>query len=70
MTSPSAGSGHLTLEDALTDYRRSVLYCNIYTVIATSALDPAKQRGLALFDACLKRRATAIEELDAGELMP
>jgi Phosphotransferase enzyme family len=59
-----------SFDDAFTDYRRSVLYCNVYTVIATSSLDPGNQRGMALFNAWLERRVTAIEELDAGDLMP
>jgi hypothetical protein len=66
----TGGRPGYSLDDALTDYRRCVLYCNVYTVIATGTLDPANERGMALFDAWLGRRVTAIEELDAGDLMP
>jgi hypothetical protein len=57
-------------DDAVTDYRRAVLFCNVYTVIAIANLDTANERGTALFMAWLRRRSTAIEELNAGELMP
>ncbi len=57
-------------DDAVTDYRRAVLFCNVYTVIAIGTLDAANERGMALFHAWLRRRSTAIEELNAGELMP
>ena len=66
----TAGRPGYSFDDALTDYRRCVLYCNVYTVIATGTLDPANERGMALFHAWLGRRVTAIEELDAGDLMP
>jgi aminoglycoside/choline kinase family phosphotransferase len=57
-------------DDAWTDYRLAVLLCNLYTVIAIGTLDAANERGMALFDAWLMRRFTAIEDLDAGALMP
>ena len=57
-------------EEGLLDYRRSVLYCHVYTVIATGSLDPANERGMAVFRAWLQRRSAAIEDLDAAELMP
>jgi ecdysteroid kinase len=59
-----------TFDDAVLDYRRSVLYCHVYTVIATGSLNPTNDRGMAVFQAWLERRGAAIEELDAGELMP
>jgi aminoglycoside/choline kinase family phosphotransferase len=55
---------------ALTDYRRSVLYCNVYTVIAIGSLDATNERGMAVFTGWLRRRSAAIEDLDAGELLP
>jgi aminoglycoside phosphotransferase (APT) family kinase protein len=64
------GSGGYSFDDALTDYRRAVLFCNVYTVIAIGSLDPANERGVALLKAWLTRRSAAIEDLDAGELMP
>jgi hypothetical protein len=57
-------------ETALEDYRRSVLYCNVYTVIAIGSLDPTNERGMAVFTGWLRRRSAAIEDLDAGELLP
>ena len=64
------GAGGFSFDDALLAYRRSVLYCNLYNVIAIGSLDPANERGMALFRAWLRRRGAAIEELDAAELMP
>jgi len=66
----TGGRPDYTFEDALLDYRRSVLYCHVYTVIATGFLNPSNERGMAVFRAWLQRRGAAIEELDAGELMP
>jgi hypothetical protein len=64
------GKGGYSFDDAWTDYRRSVLFCNVYTVIGIGSLDAANERGMALFHAWLRRRSAAIEELNAGELMP
>jgi aminoglycoside phosphotransferase (APT) family kinase protein len=66
----AGGEGRFSFEDALVDYRRSVLYCNLYNVIAIGSLDAANERGMAVFKRWLQRRGAAIEELDAGELMP
>jgi hypothetical protein len=67
-----AARGHsgYSFDDAWTDYRRAVLFCNVYTVIAIGTLDMANERGSALFQAWLRRRNTAIEDLEAGRLMP
>jgi hypothetical protein len=59
-----------SLDEAWTDYRRAVLFCNVYTVIAIGTLDMANERGSALFQAWLRRRNTAIEDLDTGALIP
>ena len=64
------GDGAYSWDDALTDYRRAVLFCNVYTVIGIGSLDAANERGVALFNAWLRRRTAAIEDLDAGELIP
>ncbi len=66
----TVGRGSYTFDDAWTDYRLAVLYSNVYTVIGIGTLDAANERGMALFNAWLTRRCAAIEELDAGELMP
>ncbi len=59
-----------TFDEALRDYRVGVLYSWVYVVVAIGAVDPANERGLALFDAIFERRCRAMEELDAGELLP
>ena len=59
-----------SFEDAVRDYRRSVLYCNVYTVIGVGSFDAANERGAAIFHAWMRRRGAAIEELEAAELMP
>jgi hypothetical protein len=66
----SGGRPGYSFDDALLAYRRAVLYCHVYTVIATGSLNPANERGMAVFRAWLARRGAAIEDLDAGELMP
>jgi hypothetical protein len=57
-------------EQALHDYRLGVLFSWVYVVIAIGSLDPANERGMALFDTIFERRRCAFEELDAGELLP
>jgi hypothetical protein len=66
----SGGRPGFTFDDAWLAYRRAVLYCHVYTVIATGSLNPSNERGMAVFRAWLHRRSAAIEDLDAGELMP
>jgi hypothetical protein len=55
-------------EQAVEDYRVSALYMHVYTVIGLGSLDFSNERGLLLFNEWLRRRSTAIEELDCGEL--
>jgi hypothetical protein len=66
----TAGQAGYNWDDAVTDYRRALLLCNVYTVIGIGNLDPANERGTALLHAWLHRRSAATEELNAGELMP
>ncbi|HYB70195.1 MAG TPA: phosphotransferase [Candidatus Bathyarchaeia archaeon] len=66
----AGGGSAYSFDDALLDYRRAVLYGHVYTVIATASLDPANERGTAVFRAWLERRSAAIEDLDAGDLLP
>ena len=66
----SAGRSGYSFDDALLAYRRAMLYCHVYTVIATGSLNPSNERGMAVFRAWLHRRSAAIEDLDAGALMP
>lgn len=62
--------GRYAFEQALIDYRRAVLYCHVYSVVAIGSLDPTNARGVAYFDRALARRCAAIEDLDAGDLLP
>jgi hypothetical protein len=59
-----------SFDQCWTEYRRMALYVFVYVVISLGTLDFANERGLALFNAWLERAATAIEELNAAELMP
>ncbi|HYM15106.1 MAG TPA: oxidoreductase family protein [Dehalococcoidia bacterium] len=59
-----------SFDQCWTEYRRMALYVLVYVVISLGTLDFANERGLALFNAWLERAATAIEELNAAELMP
>lgn len=54
----------------LEDYRFGVLFCLLYSVIVIGTLDPANERGVALFYANFERVAAAIADLDAGAMMP
>lgn len=66
--SESNDTSRYTYDDAFYDYRVSALYMHVYTVIALGTLDTANERGVMLFNEWLRRRATAIEELDCHEL--
>ena len=57
-------------DQAVLDYRLGALLSWVYVVIGVASLDPANERGMALQNAWVQRRSTAIAELDAGELMP
>jgi hypothetical protein len=57
-------------EQCWREYRRMALYVLVYVVISLGTLDFANERGLALFDAWLRRATAAIEHLDAAEEMP
>lgn len=64
------GVSGYSFDDAVRDYRLGVLYSWMYAVIAIASLDPANERGLALFNAWFQRASTAIDELKVAELMP
>jgi thiamine kinase-like enzyme len=66
----NGGVSGYSWEQALRDYRLAMLFCWVYVVISIGSLDPANERGMALFNAIFERRARAMEELNAGELMP
>src|SRR4029079_13531207 len=65
-----SGAKGYTWEDAQRDYRTVILYCNVYTVVGVGGMDAANERGLALQTAWVRRRSAAIDDLDAGEMMP
>ncbi|MEX1254670.1 MAG: phosphotransferase [Dehalococcoidia bacterium] len=52
------------------DYRRSLLFLLNYAVIGIGSLDLANERGVELFEMIAQRTLTAIDELNAGELLP
>lgn len=59
-----------SFEQCWREYRRMALYVLVYVVISLGTLDFANERGLALFDAWLRRSIAAIDELNAAEEMP
>jgi hypothetical protein len=69
-TVTEGGAHKYSWDEALYDYRTAVLYCNIYTIIALGTMDRGNERGLALHRKWVERRSAAIEDLDAGEVMP
>lgn len=64
------GVGGYSYEQCWREYRRAALYVLVYVVISLGTLDFANERGLALFDAWLRRCTAAIEDLDAASEMP
>jgi aminoglycoside phosphotransferase (APT) family kinase protein len=65
-----AGAKGYSFDEALYDYRKAILYCNVYTVIAVGSMDAANERGVALQKAWIRRRGAAMEHLDCAECMP
>jgi hypothetical protein len=59
-----------SFEQCWQEYRRMALYVFVYVVISLGTLDFANERGLALFNAWLRRSAAAIEELGSASEMP
>ena len=59
-----------SFEQCWREYRRMALFVFVYVVISLGTLDSANERGVALFQAWLRRSAAAIEELNAVEEMP
>lgn len=57
-------------DQCLREYRTGALYVLVYVVISLGTLDFANERGRALFNAWLTRSTAAIEDLNAGELIP
>lgn len=59
-----------SFEQCWREYRRMALFVFVYVVISLGTLDFANERGLALFQAWLRRSSAAIEELNAVEELP
>jgi hypothetical protein len=57
-------------EQCWEEHRRGANYLLVYVVISLGTLDFANERGLALFRAWLHRATSAIEDLNAAELLP
>ena len=53
----------------LTDYRKSILYCLVYMVIACGSLDTTNERGRTLVNAVLERTIAAVLDFDVASLM-
>ena len=64
------GVGGYEFEQAWADYRLSVAWAFVYSVIATSTLDAADERGAALTRSMFERSIAAIEHLHALDLVP
>jgi hypothetical protein len=58
-----------TLEQCWQDYRLSVLFLLVYSVIAIGSLDMANERGLDLFTKISTRTLAAVDDLKAYELI-
>jgi hypothetical protein len=56
-------------DDCMRDYRLTVMFCMVYSVILIGSLDVGNERGLALFNALLERNTAAIMDLKAYELV-
>jgi aminoglycoside/choline kinase family phosphotransferase len=59
-----------SFEQCWDDYRRSMLFLLNYAVIAIGSLDLTNERGVQLFEMIAQRTMTAIDDLNAGELLP
>ena len=58
------------MDQAWDDYRLAVAWAFVYPVIAASTLDPDDERGAALTSSMIRRSISAIEDLNALELVP
>ena len=57
------------VDECMRDYRLTVMFCLVYTVIVIGSLDVGNERGLALFNALLERNTAAIMDLEAYKLI-
>ncbi len=59
-----------SFDQAWRDYRLAVVFCLLYPVLVLGVADLGNERGLALGRALLTRCVRAIDDLNAGELIP
>jgi len=64
-----AGVRGYGIDQCMRDYRLTVMFCMVYTVILIGSLDVGNERGLALFNALLERNSAAIIDLEAYKLV-
>ncbi len=57
-------------DDAVRDYRLSVVVCLAFVTLMLNVIESADERAGRLFDSLLERTAAAAAELDLGELLP
>ncbi len=57
-------------DQCVEDYRASILFCLIYSVVAIPNVDLTNERGVELFTTIMERTVSAIDDLNAGELLP
>ncbi len=58
-----------SMEACWDDYRRSILFMLVYSVVAAGSLDMSNPRGIDLFTKISRRTLRAVEELDADEFL-
>ena len=58
-----------SMEACWDDYRRSILFMLVYSVVAAGSIDMSNPRGIDLFTKISRRTLRAIEELDADEFL-
>lgn len=66
----AGGVQDYSYDQCLLDYRRCVLFCWVYPVIAIGTIAAANDRGRDLTIAMMERSAAAIMDNNAGELLP
>ena len=59
-----------TMDDLMTDYRRTVAYCFIYPIVACGQIEVTNDRMLQLLQGMLDRAVQAIEDNKALEILP
>lgn len=63
------GVSGYAFQDALRDYRLATFFCLTSIVLLLTVMDERNPRGVALYDAWLRRIASAVADLDVAELL-